>query len=155
MKKKALKYRMIPRNCRSNLSNLMICNNEYILISGNNCLHLFDRNLKYVRSNQQMKILEKDLQDLSWYADLNQFVILTKKQIYFMNPLTSRSVNRGGRVGRHAPPAFENFVFFAHQNTKKRGYAPPALKNFVFLVIKIEKKMVTPPLLFKNFVFWS
>jgi hypothetical protein len=90
LKKKPLKYRLLPKNCRFNLSNLMICNNEYILINGNNHLHLFDRNLKLIRSNNDIKIYENDLKDLSWCSYSNSFIILTKKRVYLMNPLTSR-----------------------------------------------------------------
>ncbi|CAF3469503.1 unnamed protein product [Rotaria socialis] len=89
-KKKPIKYRILPKNCCLSLSNLMICNNEYILISGNNHLHLFDRNLKLIRSNNDRKINEDDLKDLSWCSYLNCFIILTKKQIYLMNSLTSK-----------------------------------------------------------------
>lgn len=89
-KKKPINYRLIPRKCRLNLSNLMICNNEYILLHGNNYLHLFDKNLKLIRSNNDIKIDRNDLKDLSWCVDLNSFLILTKKQIYLMNPLTGR-----------------------------------------------------------------
>jgi hypothetical protein len=85
-----LKYRLLPPNCRFNLSNLLICNNEYILIHGNNYFHLFDKNLKLIRSNNEIKINENDLKDLNWCSDLNYFLILTKKNLYLMNPLTSK-----------------------------------------------------------------
>ncbi|CAF4531849.1 unnamed protein product [Rotaria sp. Silwood2] len=45
-KEKLYKYKMLPKHCRLSLSNLMICNNEYLLKSANNHLHLFDQNLK-------------------------------------------------------------------------------------------------------------
>ncbi|CAF2456531.1 unnamed protein product [Rotaria sp. Silwood2] len=66
----------------------MICNNEYILISANNYLYLFNGNLKLIRSNNNKKILKDDLKDLCWSSYLNNFIILTKKDIYLINPLT-------------------------------------------------------------------
>ncbi|CAF4127089.1 unnamed protein product, partial [Rotaria sp. Silwood1] len=71
MKKKSYKYRILPKSCRLSLSNLMICNNEYILIHANNHLHLFDGNLKYIRSNNERKIHENDLKDFSWSSYSN------------------------------------------------------------------------------------
>jgi len=89
-KKKALNCRMLPQKCRLNLSNLMICNNEYILINANNSFHLFDINLKLIRSNNDIKINKNDLKDLIWCSNSNNFIILTKRNIYLMNPLTSK-----------------------------------------------------------------
>ncbi|CAF1142866.1 unnamed protein product [Rotaria sordida] len=90
IKKKPYKHRILPKHCRLSLSNLMICNNEYILISANHHLHLFDGNLKYIRSNKERKINENDLKDLSWSSYSNCFIILMKKEIYLMDPLSSK-----------------------------------------------------------------
>jgi hypothetical protein len=68
----------------------MICNNEYILIHGNNRFHLFDKTLKLIRSNNEMKIDKNSLKDLIWCLELNYFIILTLKHVYLMNPLTSK-----------------------------------------------------------------
>ncbi|CAF1248375.1 unnamed protein product [Rotaria sp. Silwood1] len=88
IKKKAYKYRILPKYCRLLLSNIMITNNEYILINANNHLHLFDGNLKLIRSNKNKKILKDDLKDFSWSSNSNYFIILMKKEIYLLNPLT-------------------------------------------------------------------
>ncbi|CAF1046277.1 unnamed protein product [Adineta steineri] len=90
LKKQPINYRALPSNCRLYLSNLMVCNNEYILINGNNHLHLFDKNLKLIRSNQTIKINETNLRDLIWCSNSNNFIILTRKQIYFLNPITCK-----------------------------------------------------------------
>lgn len=68
----------------------MICNDEYILINANNCLHLFDGNLKYIRSTNDKTINLNDLKDLNWCSSINSFIILTRKQIHLMNPLTCK-----------------------------------------------------------------
>ena len=92
-KKKPIHYRILPSKCRLNLSNLIVCNNEYILIHGNNHLHLFDKNLRLIRSNKDISIKSNDLKDLSWSEDSNHFLILTSQNIYLMNPLTCRLTN--------------------------------------------------------------
>ncbi|UJR23601.1 hypothetical protein I4U23_026590 [Adineta vaga] len=89
-RKQPIKYRILPTNCRLYLSNLMICSNEYILINANNHLHLFDKNLRLIRSNNDIRITESNLQDLCWCTDANSFIILTRKHIYLMNPLTCK-----------------------------------------------------------------
>jgi hypothetical protein len=89
-KKKPLNYRLLPQKCRLNISNLMICSNEYILINANNYFHLFDGNLKLIRSNNDIKINKNYLKDLSLFSDSNHFIILTKRKVYLMNPLTSK-----------------------------------------------------------------
>ncbi|CAF1619314.1 unnamed protein product [Adineta ricciae] len=89
-KKHPVKYRMLPTTCRLYLSNVMTCSHEYILINANNHLHLFDKNLRLIRSNNDVRIAEIDLRDLCWCPNLNNFIILTRKQIYLMNPLTCK-----------------------------------------------------------------
>ena len=84
--KKPIQYRKLTNN----LSNLLVCNDQYILINANNYLHLFDGNLKLIRSNHQKKINKNDLKDLSWCLIFNDFLILTKNEIYRMNPLTTK-----------------------------------------------------------------
>jgi hypothetical protein len=43
-------------------------------------------------------------------------------QVYY-SYLIRRSVASGGRVGRNAPPIFENFVFFSTSNRKKSTFS--------------------------------
>lgn len=84
-KKKAIQYVNLPfEHC----SSLMICNDEYILLHANQTFHLFDKNFKLIRSNKTSKINENDLKDLNWCDDLNSFIILTRKDVYLVNPLT-------------------------------------------------------------------
>ncbi|CAF2891586.1 unnamed protein product, partial [Rotaria sp. Silwood2] len=59
MKKKPYKHRILPKSYRLSLSNLMIGTKEYTLIHANNHLHLFDGNLKYIRSNNERKIQQQ------------------------------------------------------------------------------------------------
>lgn len=89
-KKKPVHYRTLPSKCGSNVSNLIACSHEYILIHGNNHFHLFDKTLKLIRSNKDFQINSNDLKDLTWSEDSNHFLILTRKNLYFLNPLTCR-----------------------------------------------------------------
>ena len=66
----------------------MCANNDLLLLCGDGELHLFDADLKLLRSTNKAKVSSSDLLDMVWCESLNRFIILTGKKVYLFDSTT-------------------------------------------------------------------
>ena len=68
----------------------MSASSEFLLLCGDGNLHLFDENLKLVRSTIKSPISAYDLVDIAWCEANRRFIVLTDTQIYVFDPVTTQ-----------------------------------------------------------------
>jgi hypothetical protein len=68
----------------------MSSNNQFLLLCGDNNLHLFDDNLKLVRSTIKSPMSSYNLVDMTWCEIVQKFIVLTEKQAYVFDPVTTQ-----------------------------------------------------------------
>lgn len=64
----------------------MDASNQSILVYSNNKLHVFDNNLKHVRSIEKLDFSENDIVDIIWCQTLEKYIILTKEKLFTFDP---------------------------------------------------------------------
>jgi hypothetical protein len=68
----------------------MSTNNEFLLLFGRNNLHVFDENLKLVRSTKGTSISTSNLVDMIWCESIRRFIVLSKARAYVFDPITTQ-----------------------------------------------------------------
>jgi hypothetical protein len=87
---KPFKARSLPKEMKYGKSEIMSSNNELLLLCGDDNLHLFDENLKLIRSTKNSPISSRNLVDMIWCESVQMFVILTDKKAYVFDPVTTQ-----------------------------------------------------------------
>ncbi len=72
------------------MSKIMSSNNEFLLLYGDSNLHLFDENLKLVRSTTKLPLSYHGLVDMAWCESIKRFVVLAEEQAYVFDPITTQ-----------------------------------------------------------------
>lgn len=71
-------------------SKIMGANDQFVLLCGDDNLHLFDENLKLVKSTIKSPISHYNLVDMVWCEPVQKFIILTKEHAYAFDPFSTQ-----------------------------------------------------------------
>ena len=72
------------------ISDIMSTNNQFLILYEYSNLHVFDEDLKLIRSAKNIPISSHDLADMVWCESFQKFIILSAKQAYAFDPLTTQ-----------------------------------------------------------------
>lgn len=77
-------------------SAIMCTNSQFLILCGDSNLHVFDENLKLIRSTKESPISSYNLVDMMWCESLRRFIILSNKQVYGFDPITTQLLSIEG-----------------------------------------------------------
>ena len=78
--------RELPSAVNYSISKLISTNDQFILLCGRNNLHIFNEELKLVRSTNNGLVSSYDLVDMVWCETISRFFVLKKDKAYILDP---------------------------------------------------------------------